>query len=137
MIFIRDQHSRKEGEGNWIRKRERLNLKARLTKFLTNQWRDLEQDLLFPVTHIGLQWLDIYAHTTLEMSFPQEGYDLRQGGFVLCVAEADPEVFDGWKLSTDYTSYLCAMQEVLLWRGIRVSILCLPLIFPRTQQLSQ
>lgn len=67
-------------------------------------------DLPVSGSHIGLQRLDIHAHTSPEMAFSRK--DMTSGKET--IAEADSETFDSWEMSTDYTFYFCDVQEVLL-----------------------
>lgn len=128
--IIWDQHLQKE-EWSKIGQREKLNDNTSSTKSVPNQQGDV--DLPVSGSHIGLQRLDIHAHTSPEMGFSRK--DMTSGKET--IAEADSETFDSWEMSTDYTFYFCDVQEVLLWRRNWLYILCLPLICPRIQQLSQ
>lgn len=50
-----------------------MNDNTSSTKSVPNQQGDVEQDLPVAVSHTGLQWLDIHAHTSLEMGFSRKG----------------------------------------------------------------
>lgn len=125
MIFVRDQYLWKGREWSQTGQRGKLNDNINpIVSFPNHHW-DLEQDLLVTVSHVGLQWLDIYAHISPEMGFPgNPGKGMTLVDENLC----------SWAGSCLLTMPLTSVlgRKYFFDGEFGCFILCLPLICPRT-----